>query len=634
MDDIERKFRRPTESSKKSCTLAMALLNKLLRSKEARSTTDVGAESVGASSHGVGLSASSGSSIFKHSGVKSIILEFQVDLDDVHRVRKPNETVEGTVTLRLKRDVSNVWIRLSHVGECQLRSGTPKAMTSGSLRSKCSERLFCRSNDIYGSEQQPLDLTSGQHKFPFSCSIPTKNILSSIDFKKGSVKYWVQAELHTRSAPVVIRKQWYQLVVPFDVSQLPKPEIKTVILQSPNSNYSHMNHSRKHLAAGSADHQDATSSLTRRTADSSTITNASTGSCTSSNSGNSCPAENNSNNNNSTNNINNNSSASTSNNNNNNNTNNNNKTVKISVEIPSLGYTVGEDIQVKVKVSHYKHYSHPAGLIATLVRICRVANSANLEQTETFRKDICQSVAPLYTDPDTHDASVMLKLKVPLDTFPTSDVKNKFFTFQYYVEVLANLSKKNQVYTESNRLVGGQRTSDIPTQSEKLSFIPKLIASDHNSAGEDESVTFFQDLINVDRLKRLRNVTGMSIEIVLGTHREIPQQQQQQQESPVAEGVPVAQDNGHVTTNDNAANTSLEEPSSPIDQVYGYLLQQNMSTLPEVTLSESDIAMSYPTDPVPSYSSNFNNFALPTIVDDKQELEQMRLKELESEPPI
>lgn len=572
----------------------MGLFNKILKSNDRAERGSSSGVVVNGSETG---SIVGSGSIFKHSALKSSVVEFQVDFDDVHRVWKPNETITGTVKLRLRRDIPDVWIRLSHVGECQLLSNNP--MTSSSQKPKCTDTVFCKSTNLYGSEQAPLHLTTGEHKFPFSCKIANKNVVSSIEFKKGAIKYWVQSELHSQRSPPIICKQRYQLVVPLDVSQLPKPEVKTVVLQSPNSG-STGSHMKRFIAAGSADQQDGSSFLTRKTGGSSNVTNGSSSSNNSGNSNTSEPVD--------------------------------SKTVKISVEIPCLGYTVGEEIPVKVNVSHYKQYSNPAGIISTLVRICRVSANRNSEQIETFRKDICQSVAPLYTDPETHECSVNLRLKVPLDTFPTLDLKNKFFTFQYYVEILANLSRKNLVYTESNRLVGGQEASDIPMKSNKFAIVPKLWSADDVTSEENDSVTFFQDLINVDRLKRLRNVTGMSIEVVIGTHRE-----KHEPESPISPRF-----DSHTL---NMAPGDVEqfypnyaEAASPINQAYDYLLHSH-SQPPSSTniLAESDMALHYPIDPVPSYSrklEGFNRTPIPDVVDDKQELEQLRLKELESEPPM
>lgn len=572
----------------------MGLFDKLLRSNE---RAERGSPSAFVVSSFDSVSNAGKSSIFKHSGMKSYILEFEIVLDDVHRVWKPNETISGTVKLRLRKDVPNVWIKLAHIGECQLHSNNP--MTAGSLKSKYSDTVFCRSTSIYGSEENPLHLTGGEHKFPFSCKINGKNLVSSIDFKKGSIRYWVQAELHAQKTPPIFCKQHYQLIVPIDVGQLPKPNIKTVVLQSPNSSNNGI-HVRRLMAAGSADPQDGASSLTRKTGGSSTITNGSSSSNNSGNSNASMLAD--------------------------------NKTVKISVEIPCLGYTIGEEIPVKVHVTHYKQYFHPAGLIATLVRISRVSNPRNTEQIETFRKDICQGVAPLYTDPETHEAVIMLKLKVPLDTFPSLDLKNKFFTFQYYVEILANLSRKNLVYTESNRLVGGQRTSSIPMPSNKFSMFQDLSNQGEVTAGEGDSVTFFQDLINVDRLKRLRNVTGMSIEVVIGTHRE-----EHEPESPTVDRLDSHSINQLPDDVDEVYN-QCSSAASPIDEAYDYLLHRHNGPSPSSRIfTDTDMTLCYPADPVPLYSRGLDDFtgcSMSGVTDDKQELEQMRLKELESEPPI
>lgn len=538
--------------------------------------------------HGVDLySGNIPGSVFKNSSLKSSVLEFSVELDELHRVWKPSELIKGTLTLKLKKDIPPVRLRLSLRGECQLKSNG--AMKAATLRPRHSTDLFEKSRDIYGSEAQPLALTKGEHKFPFSFKIPSNNVYTSIDFEKGCIKYWVQGAIVAAQNTLLVCKQRFQLLVPLDVGNLPKPNIKTVVLQSPGSTTNHM---RRFKTAGSTEQDSSASMSTRKTPNSNTnISSGSTGSYCS--------------------------------------TVTDNKTVKISVEIPSFGYVIGEEIRVKVQLSHYKLYSHPAGLIATLVRICRVSNQGNLEQTETFRKDICQAVAPVYTNPETYQTEVILKLKVPLDTFPTLSLPNKMFTFQYYVEVLANLSKKNIVYTESNRLVGGTGINDIPIHSGKLNLLPKLLGGlgRYSTQGEDDdedaSIMFFQDLINVDKLKRLRNVAGMSIEAVVGTHKESSISSSQVLE----EDLPIDADEFSV-----------------VDEVYEALASEHHSGLESYPIPSEpghsldySFQLIYPTDPVPSYTSSTSNpeghhqFIL---ADDKNELEQVRLRELESEPPM
>lgn len=74
----------------------MGLFDKLLRSNE---RAERGSPSAFVVSSFDSVSNAGKSSIFKHSGMKSYILEFEIVLDDVHRVWKPNETISGTVKL-------------------------------------------------------------------------------------------------------------------------------------------------------------------------------------------------------------------------------------------------------------------------------------------------------------------------------------------------------------------------------------------------------------------------------------------------------------------------------------------------------------------------------------------------------
>lgn len=503
------------------------------------------------------------------------IQEFYLDMDEPHKVWKPNEYITGESVLILKKDMTNIAIKLSLIGEVRVKTGT-----GATSRTKISEKLFDKHTFIYGGkdndqEQQVVNgLTKGEHRFPFRMKIPSSKVYTSIKFERGSISYHVECSLgHIGTAAdeeIAKCQKKFSILVPVDVGTLPKPNTKSVVLQSPLS----LKHSRVNLSE-----QDTSSSLTKKT-------NNSTGS---------------------------NSSLTT---------NSSFKTVSISVDLPESGFVIGEKIPIKINMQHYKEYAHPAGLIATLVRICRVGDGSK-DIIETFRKDICQTVAPLYLDFETHECSITVYLKVPLDAFPTLTLPSKYFTFQYYVEVLVNLSRKNIVYTESNRILGGGNTNDSSyskTSAEgKFSMLQRRLRGSNNSEinDDDESSIFFQDLVNVDKLKRLRNVTGMSIEVVIGTNRLQKDEDLDKEEESAQEG-----------------------NSSPLPEIYDQLLNSyggQLDTKHNIQKMENVLYPSEPVldydnvmvPPVPRYTPNAEY--IPT--EDKNELEQMRLRQLESDPP-
>lgn len=527
---------------------------------------------------------------------KNLIRDFHIKLDDPHRIWKPDESITGATILNIKKDVVNVAIRLKLVSQVKVKS----SIGGTTLRTKVTEKLlekttFLYGNDNYsksnGQEKEVVNgLTQGEHIFPFKLKIPnSKKVFSSIKFERGSISYYLQCTLETMGPnqverPVSRCAHFFPVAVPLDVSNLPQPKTKTVVLQSTSP-----------VRSSNGASFDGGSTNTRNTG--------------------------NSNHSNHTNN----SSSSI-----------NDKTVRISVDLPRAGYCIGEIIPIKVSLQHYKSFCHSAGLIVTLTRICRVGNGGKDEPMETFRKDICQSIKPIYVDPETHSCSVIAFLRVPIDTFSTFTSLQKFFTFQYYVEVMINLSQKNVILTESNRMVAGLHDGVKPSSNESslsleenlVNTMPRRLMSMVSKSGNlneenfDESNIIYKDMVNVERLKRMNNVTGMSIETVIGMTR--------------------LQDSLPIITEQSAQETQPVEEMQLAEETRP--LQELPSTRQSDTLSSSSTDArcfnskqmidewlvpldAYP--PVPEYTPNDDI----RVLGDKRELEQERLKQLESDPP-
>ncbi|SCV00552.1 LAMI_0G05820g1_1 [Lachancea mirantina] len=503
--------------------------------------------------------------------------DFYVELDEPHTVWKPNDYVSGQVVLVLKEDVLNVAVSLALVGELRVKTGI-----TATNKLRFSERLFEKIKTIYGREEvenQALDqgkvvngLTKGEHRFPFRLRVPSKNIFTSISFERGSVSYDITCDLKSLQPDphdkiLAHCQKRISIMVPVDVAPMPKPNTKTIVLQSPSTLKQPRHQSSEN---------EVTSTNTRRTSGSlpSSSTMGTSGSL---------------------------------------------KTVTISADIPATGFVMGEIIPIKLRLEHYKEYAHSAGIIATLVRICRVGGAGHLKEIpfETYRKDICQTVAPICVDSQTHEFCSTLSLKVPSDAFPTLVLPNRQFSFQYYVEILVNLSKKNLVYTESNRLIdtglnsemfNSGKTGDVITALRREITSVTMTGAGANKCNDEESMIFYKDLINVDKLKRLRNVAGMSIEVVIGTKRsELPSQE------PLNE-------------REQTEQTDFTETQGV--QNYTDYLFPNISSFEVPKGKDGDIPAEAMYFPLPEYTPN----AEIHVVHDKDELEQMRLREKESEP--
>ncbi|KAA8912810.1 hypothetical protein TRICI_003353 [Trichomonascus ciferrii] len=112
-------------------------------------------------------------------------------------------------------------------------------------------------------------------------------------------------------------------------------------------------------------------------------------------------------------------------------------TISCCLELPHRGYLRGENVPVRVSVRHIKHMKSLSGVVVTLSRISRV--TAEGLGPQTYRKDIAQTVSPLYTDPATMSASISTSIRIPPDTFPTTK-GHKAVSFRYCIEAMIDLS--------------------------------------------------------------------------------------------------------------------------------------------------------------------------------------------------
>lgn len=173
---------------------------------------------------------------------------------------------------------------------------------------------------------------------------------------------------------------------------------------------------------------------------------------------------------------------------------------------------------------------------------------------------------------------------------PSNTISRLWLTYQ-----------KNVVYTESNRIIGtpiGEQNglgveNNINRIQRKMLRMVNPETLENYSEGYESSI-FFKDMVNVEKLKRLRNVTGMSIETVIGTTRS----EQQQSDASIP------------------SQSSITAPQNSPSNLRDWLAPLNAYDSDDV--------------PVPKYSPN-DKVSVPS--EDKQELEQKRLQQLESDPP-
>lgn len=148
--------------------------------------------------------------------------------------------------------------------------------------------------------------------------------------------------------------------------------------------------------------------------------------------------------------------------------------ITTTLEVGRGGYLRGESFPVKITIQHVKCVKCLRGLVVTLCRFSKV--TCNDDEPQSFRKDLSQTVSPLYTDPVTFSSTVSTTLRIPPDVFPTTK-GHGLVSFNYCVEVVIDLAGKWDL---------------------------------------EEDRTGF---LHTDRLKRNKGVVSLWTEVIIGTDR-------------------------------------------------------------------------------------------------------------------
>lgn len=459
--------------------------------------------------------------------------DFYIQLDNPHKVWLPGEEVSGQIVLISKKNLANIVITLSLLGFIKINASSHLKLRP------LKHTLFDHTIKIYGREEDeelgdPQDelkngLLKGEHVFPFIVKLPNKRVFTSIDFGKGSINYTLKASIGNSSSyttpatpplndnasngsfskkkslsnPSYISEKVISLVNPIDVAQLSKPKPKRLIIKDPRS-----------------------TKLSRIQTSSSTINTVS------SNEHDHSVMENQSNMEDSSDHKSIRSTAV--------------PTIKVILEVPQRGYLRGELIPLKLSINHLKKIQDFNGIIITLVRVCRLDNGPD-GVVESFRKDLQQLILPLYVDPVTFHSEINSSVRVPADAFPTI-VGCPLVSFQYFVEVLINLSGKS-VALDSD--VESHSHTNNPPNNKLDSF-----KFNYNSAQNERS-----SYINTDRFKRLKKFLQLTTEITIGTHRLTSIQEQHEDETMSARSSSMASNDANLSP----AVFTKSSPSSPVD---------------------------------------------------------------------
>ncbi|SPN96736.1 related to pH-response regulator protein palF/RIM8 [Cephalotrichum gorgonifer] len=205
------------------------------------------------------------------------------------------------------------------------------------------------------------------------------------------------------------------------------------------------------------------------------------------------------------------------------------KTITATIDLPKGGYLPGDTIPVRVTVQHIKRIKSMHGVIVTLYRMGRLnpsgaqSSSSNTptansqgswkkssrstpKTTTIYRKDLCQTMAPLLIDPKSLSTVVSVSVKVPEDSFPTiRGVPRELLTFRYHVEVIVDLG---------GRLEGQLQGSGAGPQTRSGVFTGDGGAME---GGNSMYTSWLTNVVNTDHLRTEKGVIYDGIEIVVGT---------------------------------------------------------------------------------------------------------------------
>ncbi|RMZ74064.1 ph response [Pyrenophora seminiperda CCB06] len=216
------------------------------------------------------------------------------------------------------------------------------------------------------------------------------------------------------------------------------------------------------------------------------------------------------------------------------------KTITATIDVLKPAFLRGDQIPIKVTVNHTKHIRSLKGIIITLYRQARVdmhpalpvvPNSKGAKtksedyypksrtglgglslssagSSHLFRKDLCQSFAPLFVDPRTLTAEVKCAVRVPDEAFPTiSNVPGAMISFKYYVEVVIDIQGK---LTGLDRMVANAGLVNLPSAG-----------GNSPMAGEDAAGNMFStwagNFVDTDQIRREKGIVSALFEVVIGT---------------------------------------------------------------------------------------------------------------------
>lgn len=214
----------------------------------------------------------------------------------------------------------------------------------------------------------------------------------------------------------------------------------------------------------------------------------------------------------------------------------------------------GEVIPLKVTIQHCRVVRSLHGIIATLYRQARTDMHPNLAlgpagragdqkyedyyprsrtglggmslsaagSSQVWRKDLSQTFAPLYIDPQTMSAEVKVSIRVPEDVFPSiRTAPGEMISFKYFVEVIIDIH-------------GRLASHDRPFPSLQMTAVQPAIgetplAGEHDDRTRNAVTAWGQNCIDTTQIRREKNAITCLCDVVVGTVGSVKAQGKQRQ---------------------------------------------------------------------------------------------------------
>ncbi|KNG49024.1 ph response protein [Stemphylium lycopersici] len=482
--------------------------------------------------------------------------EFYIQSDDPHRQYAPGDIISGTVIIKIVKPLRITHLVVSLHGYAQVFKN-PNApgdayknycSTVGSGKGTKASSYFGNGFVSLFEDEVVLcgegRLSEGVYHFNFELEFPAKGLPSSIDFERGTISYMLNATLTrpTTISPTASCDTKVYLTEAIDIAPVADPKPRIISLE-PISRRTRNKSTRKRptestpqTPSGTEPHSIGAALEPVSTIDetegprSPSPSEVSYGSQRSS--GNASGTEY------GIRSINTVTEGSTS--QNGSRANPRRKTITATIDVLKGGFLRGDQIPIKVTVNHTKHIRSLKGIIITLYRQARVdmhpalpvvPNSkgdktksedyypksrtglgglslSSAGSSHTFRKDLCQSFAPLFVDPRTLTAEVKCAVRVPDEAFPTiSNVPGAMISFKYYVEVVVDIQGK---LTGLDRMVANAGLVNVPSTAGGS-------AMSRDDASSSMFSTWGGPFVDTDQIRREKSIISALFEVVIGT---------------------------------------------------------------------------------------------------------------------